>query len=54
MPQPDSKAHRTRVLKTSEGKAGICSCGYVTPKAISQEAIELTLNDHVVSSLRRS
>lgn len=45
--------HRTRVLTTSDGYVGVCSCGYVTDnfKANQHDAAR-AINDHEVAAMR--
>lgn len=43
--------HRTRVLKTSAGDIGVCSCGYTT--TASDKDARIAINDHEVAAITR-
>lgn len=44
--------HRTRVVTTSDGIVGVCSCGYVTPPGLANEDARRAIGDHEVTALR--
>lgn len=45
--------HRTRVLATTNGAAGICSCGFVTPDGLTKDAATIAVNDHELAALTK-
>lgn len=46
-------SHRTQVIQTSKGYAGICSCGFHTEEVSDRSSASIAINDHYFTAIKK-